>query len=130
MQDERTALDDIREQTRWAATQLKLAEERTLSAAERTYASWLRAGLAAFAVGIGFQIFLGHVKPAWLPKTVASLLIFLGVGLFWLGFLGTQRSYARLHSHVIPIQPIRLLMAVTIAFTSIGLATAAILWIA
>jgi putative membrane protein len=52
-----------------------LAEDRTLLAAERTYAAWIRTGLVAFASGAGAPTLL-IVFPAWLTKT--SALIALG----------------------------------------------------
>ncbi len=130
MTDTPQILDYVRQQTEWAATQLRLAEDRTILAAERNYSAWLRAGLASFAVGVGFEAFMGHVHPPWVPKTVASVLILIGIGITWLGLIATRRTYARLHSHVTPRQSIWLLTVINFVLSLAGLATVAILWLA
>lgn len=49
--------------------------DRIVLAAERTYAAWVRAGLAALAAGISARALLGKTEPKGLILTTASLLI-------------------------------------------------------
>ena len=43
-----------------------LAIDRTILAAERTYAAWMRTGLAALAFAVGARALLGDTVPEWL----------------------------------------------------------------
>ena len=48
---------------------------RTLLAAERTYAAWVRTGLAALAAGIGAKALLQDLVHGWLVLTTSIVLI-------------------------------------------------------
>jgi putative membrane protein len=43
-----------------------LAADRTILAAERTYAAWVRTGLTSLASAIGARALLGNTVPEWL----------------------------------------------------------------
>lgn len=51
------------------------AADRTVLAAERTYAAWVRTGLVALAAGVGAKTSLGQVLPEWAILFNASLLV-------------------------------------------------------
>ncbi len=53
----------------------RLAADRNILAAERTYAAWVRTGLFALASGVGARALLDGVLPDWLVRADASLLI-------------------------------------------------------
>src|SRR5262249_35821995 len=53
----------------------RLAADRNVLAAERTYAAWVRTGLFALASGIGANALLHGVVPGWLARAGARLLI-------------------------------------------------------
>ena len=53
----------------------RLAADRNILAAERTYAAWVRTGLFALASGIGARALLAGVVPGWLVMADASVLI-------------------------------------------------------
>ena len=53
----------------------RLAADRNILAAERTYAAWVRTGLFALASGVGARALLDGVVPGWLVLADASLLI-------------------------------------------------------
>src|ERR1041384_8511015 len=53
----------------------RLAADRNILAAERTYAAWVRTGLFALASGIGARALLAGVVPGWLVMAGASMLI-------------------------------------------------------
>jgi putative membrane protein len=53
----------------------RLAADRNILAAERTYAAWIRTGLFALASGVGARALLTGVLPEWLILADASLLI-------------------------------------------------------
>src|ERR1041384_5766928 len=53
----------------------RLAADRNILAAERTYAAWVCTGLFALASGIGARALLEGVVPGWLVMADASMLI-------------------------------------------------------
>ncbi|WP_054186217.1 DUF202 domain-containing protein [Rhizobium acidisoli] len=52
-----------------------LAADRTIYAAERTYAAWMRTGLTALASGIGAKALLADVVPEILIVTTGTILV-------------------------------------------------------
>jgi uncharacterized membrane protein YidH (DUF202 family) len=52
-----------------------LAGDRTVLAAERTYAAWVRTGLVALASGIGAKKLLSGILPEWMIVATGSLLV-------------------------------------------------------
>ncbi len=51
------------------------AADRTVLAAERTYAAWVRTGLVSLVGGVGAKTSLGGVLPEWAILFNASLLV-------------------------------------------------------
>lgn len=51
-------------------------------AAERTYAAWVRTGLAALASGVGARVLLAKMLPAWFGALTGSALIAFGAFCF------------------------------------------------
>ena len=51
------------------------AADRTVLAAERTYAAWVRTGLVSLVAGVGAKASLGDVLPEWAILFNASLLV-------------------------------------------------------
>jgi putative membrane protein len=61
-------------------------EDRTLLANERTYAAWIRTGLAALAAGIAFERFIPGTIPFWSVRLIAVILILYSAACFYLAF--------------------------------------------
>jgi putative membrane protein len=51
------------------------AADRTVLAAERTYAAWVRTGLVSLVAGVGAKTTLGNVLPEWAILLAGSLLV-------------------------------------------------------
>jgi putative membrane protein len=60
----------------------ELAADRTVLAAERTYASWVQLGLASLASGIGAKKLLEGVVPEWMVIVTGTLLVFFSAFCF------------------------------------------------
>lgn len=69
----------IEKQQRWAL-------ERTRLAKERTFAAWLRTGLASAIAGLGIVKLLPDLRPEWIGKATGLLLILSSALAFILGF--------------------------------------------
>lgn len=67
-----------------AEERTSFAEDRTLLANERTYAGWAKTSFAAIGLGLGFQALFRREGPEWIPKSVATLFILLGILIIWL----------------------------------------------
>ena len=52
-----------------------LALDRTILANERTYAAWIRTGMAALISGLGVERFMYEALPIWGTHTIAVILI-------------------------------------------------------
>ncbi|MCW2392723.1 putative membrane protein [Sphingobium sp. B1D7B] len=102
---------------------LDFAEDRTVLAHERSFASWVRTGLAAIGIGLGFRALFHTLEPAWVPKTIASSFMLVAIVIF---ILATRRAMAireRLEpDRAAALQPARLrLLAGALVITTGGL---------
>lgn len=79
----------------------ELSVNRTLLAAERTYAAWVRTALAALVTGVGSRALLEGVVPDWLASLAASLLVLFS------GFCLIAAVWPRLNDQVPPLGPDR-----------------------
>jgi putative membrane protein len=82
-----------------------MAEDRTVLANERTFASWLRTGLGSAAIGLGFHALFVRMEPWWAPRSIASLFLLIAIFIF---ISAERRSCAvmdRLSVH--SVQPLR-----------------------
>lgn len=79
------------------------AADRTVLAAERTYAAWVRTGLVSLAAGVGAKTTLGNVLPEWVILFTGSLLVLFSAFCFvagvwreiWPGHDSPRRSDVR-----------------------------------
>jgi putative membrane protein len=60
----------------------RLAADRNVLAAERTYAAWVRTGLFALASAVGARALLNGVVPDWLVLADATMLIAFSIFCF------------------------------------------------
>ena len=97
------------------------AEDRTVLANERTFASWMRTGIASAAIGLGFHALFVRMEPPWVPRSIASLFLLLAIFIF---VSAERRSCAvldRLRVHT--VQPLRNQRTRLLAiFASLGVA--------
>ena len=81
------------------------AEDRTVLANERTFASWFRTGFAAVGIGLGFQALFLRMEPAWVPRSIATVFLMLGIILFISAERRACKVQQRLSAH--QVQPER-----------------------
>ena len=84
---------------RLAEARTDWAEDRTIMANERTYASWMGAGMGTIAVAIGLKAVFGEFEPTWAAKAVASFFLLIACTLFWSARTRACATFERLHQH-------------------------------
>lgn len=77
------------------------AEDRTLLANERTFASWVRTGYAAIGVGLGFQALFNRLQPEWLPRGIATIFFVSAILIFFSAERRACAVLARLDTHAV-----------------------------
>lgn len=78
-----------------------LAEDRTILANERTFAGWLRTGLAAVGIGVAFHVLFGEIDPSWVPRAIATIFLLLAILIVLLAERRAAAVSRRLESHVV-----------------------------
>lgn len=58
------------------------AEDRTVLANERSFAGWFRTGLGSVAIGLGFQALFVRMEPEWVPRSIATAFLLIGIFIF------------------------------------------------
>lgn len=76
-----------------------LAEDRTILANERTFAGWMRTSMACNAIGVGFHALFSKVEPAWVPKSIATGFLLLGILVIFTAVRRARSVMARLDTH-------------------------------
>lgn len=101
-----------------------LAEDRTILANERTFAGWLRTGLAAVGIGVAFHVLFGEIDPPWIPRAIATIFLLLAILVVLLAERRAAAVTCRLEAHVVETaRPMNLRL---IAWAVVG-ATAALI---
>jgi putative membrane protein len=67
------------EKTELAENRTDLAEDRTVLANERTFAGWMRTGMSAVGIGLGFHALFSRMQPDWVPRCIATAFMLVGI---------------------------------------------------
>jgi putative membrane protein len=106
-----------------------LAEDRTILANERTFASWLRTGFAGIGIGLAFNALFVRLEPSWVPRLIATA--FLGIAIFI--FVAAERRACavldRLEPHSVKTARVSNLRLLTIIAVLATLALMAAMWL-
>jgi len=106
-----------------------MAEDRTVLANERTFASWFRTGLGAVGIGLGFQALFSKIDPAWVPRTIATTFLLVGIFLFVAAERQACKVLKRLSVHQVkPFRNTRLRLIAIISSAAVATLIAA-LWL-
>ena len=97
--------DDAEPKQELAEERTDFAEDRTVLANERTFASWFRTGFAAVGIGLGFQALFLRMEPAWVPRSIATVFLVIGIILFISAERRACKVQERLSAH--QVQPER-----------------------
>lgn len=109
--DNDEGLDDRAQDGSRAQQRTEWAEDRTTLAAERTFAGWMRTGMASLGVAIGLQAVFGKFEPIWAPKAAAMIFVITAIVMFLSAAWRTRMMLKRLTAHAVkPQKPRRMLL--------------------
>ncbi len=116
-----SADEDPREQL--AHERTEWAEDRTLLANERTFAGWMRTGLASVGVGVGFNALFNKLEPPYLARVIATVFVLTGVLVIITAARSANKVCQRLQAHAArPLGGTRTnLIAALLCLASLGL---------
>jgi putative membrane protein len=71
------------EKNELAEDRTDLAEDRTVLANERTFAGWMRTGLSAVGIALGFHALFNRMEPDWVPRSISTTFLLAALFVFW-----------------------------------------------
>ena len=95
---------------------------------ERTFAGWMRTGMASLAIGIGMHAVFGSIEPTWVAKLAASVFVAISIGIFWLAARQSTKLLERLNAHAAEPVARDHMGQIATALAVGALAVAAVLW--
>jgi putative membrane protein len=105
------------------------AEDRTVLANERTFASWVRTGFAGIGIGLAFNVLFTRISPAWVPKLIATLFLLIAMLIFIAAERRACMVLRRLHAHQITPFKITNMRVITIVSVGATLTLLAVIWL-
>lgn len=112
-----------------ADTRTAWAEDRTILANERTFAGWMRTGMACIALALGLKAVFKDTDYPLLAKGVAEIFIIVAVLIFWASVKKCRETQKRMDDHDVEAQSHRNMTRLAIILTIGAIATGVILWL-
>ena len=86
-----------------------MAEDRTVLANERTFAGWMRTSFAAIGIGLGFNALFERLEPQWIPKTIATAFLLIGIYMIFTAERRACKVLQRMDTHdIAEMRPVNL----------------------
>ena len=104
------------------------AEDRTILANERTFAGWMRTGMASLALAVGLKAVFGDFDPTWAAKAVASVFVGVAIYIFWAAQHSACQTLGRLNDNDAHAQPSRRMKLLSAIFAFASLCVGGVLW--
>ena len=114
--------------TKLAETRTDWAEDRTLLANERTFAGWMRTGMACVALALGLRALFRPFEPDWIPKAVAEIFVLTAIVIFWAARQNAVKTQRRMDEHATESQGTRRMTILAGLLTLGAVSTGVILW--
>jgi putative membrane protein len=89
------------ERNELAESRTDLAEDRTVLANERTFAGWMRTGLSAVGIALGFHALFNRMEPDWVPRSISTTFLLVALFVFWSAERRATAVCHRLDAHKI-----------------------------
>lgn len=95
---------------------------------ERSFASWIRTGMASVGIGLGFNALFPTLDPKWVGKAIASMFLLIAVLIFLSAERRARTILSRVEGHqVAAVRPIRIRLLAW-AFVAATLTLTGALW--
>lgn len=112
-----------------ADTRTAWAEDRTMLANERTFAGWMRTGMACIALALGLKAVFKDTTYPLIAKSVAEVFIVVAILIFWAAVTKCRETHKRMDGHDINAQSHQRMTTLASILTFGALATGLILWL-
>ena len=112
-----------------ADTRTAWAEDRTVLANERTFAGWMRTGMACIALALGLKAVFKDTDHLMLAKGVAEIFIVVAILIFWSSSQKSRQAQSRMKDHDVEAQPHNRMTWLATILTVGAFATGVILWL-
>ena len=112
-----------------AQTRTEWAEDRTLLANERTFAGWMRTGMACIGIALGMKAVFKDTEYPLLAKGVAEIFVLAAVLIFWSAAIKSRQTQKRMTDHDVESQSYQKMTILTVILTVGSLATGFTLWL-
>lgn len=123
-----TDLSDDPSSNEMADTRTAWAEDRTLLANERTFAGWMRTGMACIALALGLKAIFKDTDYPLIAKSVAEVFIVVAILIFWAAVTKCREAQKRMKDHDVEAQSHRRMTTLASVLTFGALATGVLLW--
>lgn len=124
-----TDLSDDPGSNELADTRTAWAEDRTVLANERTFAGWMRTGMACIALALGLKAVFKDTTYPLIAKGVAEIFVLAGVLIFWAAVINCRKARRRMQDHDVEAQSHRYMTLLASVLTLAAIATGVILWL-
>ncbi|MDF3416521.1 DUF202 domain-containing protein [Sulfitobacter sp. M57] len=112
-----------------ADTRTAWAEDRTILANERTFAGWMRTGMACIALALGLKAIFKDTNYPLIAKGVAEIFIVVAILIFWAAATKCRQAQKRMNDHDVEAQSHQRMMVLAFVLTFGAVATGVILWL-
>ncbi|GGB48129.1 hypothetical protein GCM10011502_21790 [Oceanisphaera marina] len=122
-------LSDNPSTTELADTRTAWAEDRTILANERTFAGWMRTGMAAIALALGLKAVFKDTDHTLVAKAAAEIFIIVAIFIFWAAVAKSRKALKRMDNHDIEAQSHKRMTLLAILLTFAAVVTGGVLWL-
>ena len=112
-----------------ADTRTAWAEDRTMLANERTFAGWMRTGMACIALALGLKAIFKDTDYPIVAKGVAEVFIIVAILIFWAAATKSRETQKRMTDHDVDAQSHQRMTILASVLTFGAVATGVILWL-
>ncbi len=124
----KTDLSDNPDADEMAETRTAWAEDRTVLANERTFAGWMRTGMACIALALGLKAIFRETDYPLIAKSVAEVFIVVAILIFWAAVVKSRKAQARMEDHDVEAQSHQRMTTLASILTFGAVATGVLLW--
>lgn len=112
-----------------ASVRTAWAEDRTVLANERTFAGWMRTGMACVALALGLKAVFNDTDYPLIAKAVPEIFIIVAVLIFWASAVKSRETQKRMADHDVEAQPHKRMTLLAGILTVGAVMTGVILWL-